>query len=141
MSIPFHSLHLNSQTREWSFHSLLFKLPNRGKKRIILKYFFFFFFPFHSFPSSQMECYSSWMVIGISNCWFNQDKQNPYKPTFPALSSCPNSNAWMSSQLTQSTDQDQESGGCGNRRTSLRIWKLGWYVISIKVQDRIFFFF
>ena len=90
---------------------------------------------------AQREIYCSWMVINISNRWSNQDKQNPYKPTFPVLSSCPNSNAWMSSQLTQSTDQDQESGGCGNRRTSLRIWKLGWYVISIKVQDRIFFFF
>ena len=59
MSVPFHSLHLNSQTREWSFHSLLLKLPNKGKERIFLKYslFFFFFFSFHSisFPPPKQS--------------------------------------------------------------------------------------
>ncbi len=90
---------------------------------------------------AEREIYSSWMVISISNRWFNQDKQNPYKRTFLSSSFCPNSNAWTSSQLTQCTNKDQESGGCGNRRTSLRIWKLGWDVVLIKVQDGCFFFF
>jgi hypothetical protein len=50
MSVSFHPLYLNSQTREWSFHSLILKLLNRGKERIFLKYSFFFFhsITFHS---------------------------------------------------------------------------------------------
>ena len=89
----------------------------------------------------EMEIYSSWMVIGTSNCWFSQEKQNPHKPTFLASSSCPNLNAWMSSHLTQSTYQNQESGGFGSRRTLLRIWKLGWDVVLMKVQDVIIYLF
>jgi hypothetical protein len=54
-SIPFHSLHLNSKTRKWSFHSLLLKLPNKGNERIFLKYSYFSI-PFNSFPSSLIEC-------------------------------------------------------------------------------------
>jgi hypothetical protein len=51
MSIPFHSLHLNSQTRNdifIHFHSLIFKLPNKRNEKY--SYFIFFFF---SFLSSQ----------------------------------------------------------------------------------------
>ena len=54
MSVLFHSLHLNSQIREWSFHSLLLKLPNRGKEKIFLKYSYFSI-SFYSFPHSQTE--------------------------------------------------------------------------------------
>ncbi len=57
MSVPFHSLHLNSQTREWSFHSFPFPPTSKQEKEEnILKIFFFFSIPFYSFPSSQTEC-------------------------------------------------------------------------------------
>jgi hypothetical protein len=61
MSVPFYSFHLNSQTREWSFHSLLLKLPNRGKEKI------FFFFPFHSipFPPPKHSVRFSQKIVGL----------------------------------------------------------------------------
>jgi hypothetical protein len=50
-SITFPSLKLPN-------NSLLLKLPNRGNKRIFLKYIYILHsIPFFSFPSSQMECY------------------------------------------------------------------------------------
>ena len=80
MSVPFHSLYLNSQTREWSFHSLLLKLPNKEKEKIFLKYSYFSI-PFHSihFPYRfiKLTCITS-KFLG-----YTIQKQSPKHTTTP----------------------------------------------------------